>query len=322
MKKIILTFLFSFAVLQLVHAQWTASGTNIYNSNSGNVGIGTTAPASKLDINGGLAIKGLIVNDTQTLSIPADGTYVIASGTRIKGTYTITFEATPRIQTVVLLANGTHYDSNSSLSILSNTSYGGNVAMSNFRFVFNSDNSTIYLIFDIANRNGGVAATAHFDGTGYYVPNWGGTLPPSPINVGVYPLVVNMGNVLIGQTFQNNPAYKLDVAGSVRANQITVNVTGADFVFDPSYKLTPLATLEEYIVKNHHLPEIISAKQMQTDGLNVGDNEVKLLQKIEELTLYMIDKDKQLSDQELEIKELKLEMEQLKQGTKVLINSK
>jgi len=105
------------------------------------------------------------------------------------------------------------------------------------------------------------------------------------------------GNVLIGQTTQVNASYILDVNGSVRANAVTVNATGADFVFAPSYKLLSLPELSNFIQKNHHLPEIASAKEMQTNGLNVGDNQIKLLQKVEELTLYLIEKDKQLSDE-------------------------
>jgi hypothetical protein len=109
--------------------------------------------------------------------------------------------------------------------------------------------------------------------------------------------ITGNGNVLIGKTTLTNSIYKLDVAGAIRANQIVVNTTGADFVFAPSYRLTPLYVLKTYIDKNHHLPEIPSAAQMQNDGLNVGDNQTKLLQKIEELTLYLIEKDKQLKEQ-------------------------
>ena len=105
------------------------------------------------------------------------------------------------------------------------------------------------------------------------------------------------GNVLIGEKTQVNTAYKLDVNGNVRANQVVVNTTGADFVFEPAYHLFPLADLKKYIDQNHHLPEIASAKEMQTDGLNVGENQIKLLQKIEELTLYAITSDKQINDE-------------------------
>ncbi|WP_179413726.1 hypothetical protein HDF19_13270 [Mucilaginibacter sp. E4BP6] len=82
------------------------------------------------------------------------------------------------------------------------------------------------------------------------------------------------GNLLIGKTVpQTNSAYKLDVGGNVRANAITVNTSGADFVFDPVYKLMPLVDLSKYLNANHHLPGIASAKQMQADGVNLGDNQ-------------------------------------------------
>lgn len=106
------------------------------------------------------------------------------------------------------------------------------------------------------------------------------------------------GNVLIGKTSQTNTGYILDVAGNVRVNQIVVNTTGADFVFSPSYRLHSLSFLKKYIDQNHHLPEIPSAKQMQAKGLNVGDNQVRLLQKVEELTLYLIEKDNELKDEQ------------------------
>jgi len=112
------------------------------------------------------------------------------------------------------------------------------------------------------------------------------------------------GNVIIGKTSQLNSAYMLDVAGTERANSIIVNSTGADFVFNPSYHLFSLADLEKYIQANHHLPEIPSAKEMQADGLNVGDNQIKLLQKVEELTLYLIEKDKKEKEQDATIKKL------------------
>jgi hypothetical protein len=132
------------------------------------------------------------------------------------------------------------------------------------------------------------------------------------------------GNVLIGQVSQTNSSYKLDVAGPVRANQVTVNTTGADFVFDSTYKLLPLSKLSEYIQANHHLPEVAPAAEMQKNGLNLGDNQTRLLQKVEELTLYIIGqndelqrKDQQLQQQALMLKELdarlrKLEKDQAK----------
>lgn len=104
------------------------------------------------------------------------------------------------------------------------------------------------------------------------------------------------GNVIIGQASQFNPAYILDVFGTERANAIVVNASGADFVFDPAYKLRPLSFVKKYIDLNHHLPQIASTKQMQEAGLNLGDNQMKLLQKVEELTLYTIAADNQIKE--------------------------
>jgi len=108
----------------------------------------------------------------------------------------------------------------------------------------------------------------------------------------------SMGNLLIGKITQGNPSYLLDVSGSVRANAVVVNTDSSDFVFEPTYKLNSLTWIPKYIKQNHHLPEIQSAKEMQTIGMNLGENQTKLLQKIEELTLYLIEKDKKEKEQE------------------------
>lgn len=112
------------------------------------------------------------------------------------------------------------------------------------------------------------------------------------------------GNVLIGKVTQTNANYKLDVAGNVRANKVVVNTTGADFVFDPSYDLIPLPALGKYIAEHRHLPGIKSAAEMQQEGLDVGENHTKLLQKIEELTLYIIELNKKVTEQEKKINAL------------------
>ncbi|MEO0556475.1 MAG: hypothetical protein AAF149_25055, partial [Bacteroidota bacterium] len=96
------------------------------------------------------------------------------------------------------------------------------------------------------------------------------------------------GNVLIGKTSQSNTSYKLDVAGKVRANEIVVNTNGADYVFGEDYKLKSLDEVETFINENNHLPGIPSAAEMQGQGMSVGELNTKLLEKIEELTLYLI----------------------------------
>lgn len=102
-----------------------------------------------------------------------------------------------------------------------------------------------------------------------------------------------------------NPQYKLDVVGTIRAQEIIVENTGADFVFADDYQLRPLSEVKAFITENKHLPEIQSAKEMQENGVSVSELQTKLLQKIEELTLYLI-------EQEQTIQELRQEVEQLK----------
>ena len=109
------------------------------------------------------------------------------------------------------------------------------------------------------------------------------------------------GYIGIGTT---SPQHKLDVRGVIRANEILVNtVSGADYVFDKSYDLRPLSEVQSYIQQNKHLPEIPSAAEMQEKGVNMNELQMQLLQKVEELTLYIIQQEQRI--QELESKIVK-----------------
>jgi hypothetical protein len=86
----------------------------------------------------------------------------------------------------------------------------------------------------------------------------------------------------------DNPQYKLDVNGTMRAKEIIVETGWADFVFSGEYKLPGLNEVKSYITKKKHLSGIPTENEIKEKGVNVGDMQVKLLQKIEELTLYTI----------------------------------
>ncbi len=92
-----------------------------------------------------------------------------------------------------------------------------------------------------------------------------------------------------------NPTSKLTVAGNINSREVKVSVdAGADFVFEKDYALPSLQEVEKFVTENKHLPEIASAKEMQKEGINLSEMNIKLLQKIEELTLYVIEQNKRI----------------------------
>lgn len=107
------------------------------------------------------------------------------------------------------------------------------------------------------------------------------------------------GNVGIGVT---NPQNKLDVNGIVHAKEVKVDLTGwADFVFEKDYHLPTLEEVEKHISDKGHLPNIPSEKEVLANGLSLGENQKLLLQKIEELTLYVIEQNKKIKNLESKI---------------------
>ncbi len=154
----------------------------------------------------------------------------------------------------------------------------------------------------------------------------------SKFNVNKILITSRTGNIGIGKESSSN--YKLDVAGTIRAdeikvediaatniqlegniaaNQITVKANGntADFVFSNTYNLKDLVEVENYIKTHKHLPDIPSAEEMEASGVNLAEMNKLLLQKVEELTLYSIQQAEKLKELE-NIKEQLKEMEVLK----------
>jgi hypothetical protein len=76
-------------------------------------------------------------------------------------------------------------------------------------------------------------------------------------------------------------------------------------VFEKNYSLLPLSDLEQYLEQNQRLPNIPSAAEVEENGLDLGDMQSKLLQKIEELTLYILQQEKKVLDLQNQINELK-----------------
>jgi hypothetical protein len=113
------------------------------------------------------------------------------------------------------------------------------------------------------------------------------------------------GYVGIGTT---SPDAKLAVKGQVHAQEVKVDLNGAvapDYVFEKDYKLTSLEEIKNYIDQNKHLPEVPSAKEMEKNGVQLGEMNMLLLKKIEELTLYQIEANRKIEILQREIQNLK-----------------
>jgi hypothetical protein len=102
--------------------------------------------------------------------------------------------------------------------------------------------------------------------------------------------ITSAGYVGIGTTM---PTYPLSVNGTIQAKEVIVNTGWSDYVFDPSYRLAPLSEVAAYVEANHHLPGMPAAGEVAARGIGVGEIESKLLAKIEELTLHMIEADRE-----------------------------
>lgn len=99
---------------------------------------------------------------------------------------------------------------------------------------------------------------------------------------------------------------RLAVKGSILAKNLRITqLNWADYVFDKDYKLMPLHKVGEYIAENKHLPGIPTAGTIMQQGLDVGTGQTMLLQKIEELTLYLLEQNKKIEQQQREIEALK-----------------
>nr|WP_315030834.1 cell wall anchor protein [uncultured Chryseobacterium sp.] len=165
----------------------------------------------------------------------------------------------------------------------------------------------------------------HMDNDNAIDPNSDTTTPNSPKITRVrfsdavhksLMVLFNTGKVTVGtDQYDNDPNFIFYVSKGIKAEQVKVeNPSGngwADYVFKKDYKLRSLEEVEKHISQKGHLPNIPSAKEVEKNGINLGEMDAKLLEKIEELTLYSIEQNKQLKSQSEEIKELKEQIQKL-----------
>lgn len=135
-------------------------------------------------------------------------------------------------------------------------------------------------------------------------------------------LVANNGNIGINTTdgtawtLASSP-YKLAVGGKVIAESVTVKLQAnwPDYVFKPGYTPMPLSVVSAFIAENHHLPELPTEEEIQKKGLDLGEINKLLTKKVEELTLYLIERDAKEKEQDERLKKLEKRIDDL---TKIL----
>jgi hypothetical protein len=118
--------------------------------------------------------------------------------------------------------------------------------------------------------------------------------------------ILPTGQMGIGTGINSLGTFKLAVEGKIGAREVQVTNVNPwpDFVFKPTYQLLPLLEVEKFVKQNNHLPGVPSAEDVK-DGIELGKMNAILLQKIEELTLYLIEIQKQYENLKQELQSIK-----------------
>jgi len=279
---------------------WVPSGADM-SYTGGNIGVGTTTPTSPLHINGGVIGTGLSGYSTRWSF----------TGSQNGMTAGLVSPNYPYLQGY-RNASGTE----SAEPLLLNP-FGGNVGIGT-----TAPAAPLHIIGSVGTGISGYSTRWSFSasqngmtaGLVSYLPYLQGYRndgAESGTNLLLNPFG---GNVGIGT---KTPQSALAVNGTITAKEVVVTLTGwADHVFNSDYKLMSLNELEKSIKTDRHLPGIPSADEVKKNGVSIGDMQAKLLQKVEELTLHVIEQNKKLENLKTENETLKKQMAGLQQNVK------
>nr|WP_321485517.1 hypothetical protein [uncultured Draconibacterium sp.] len=337
MKKVLIFILLIASVSIVEGQQWNGSSdVNGDINRNGNVGIGTSNPSQKLDVNGFLNVGGTAY------------TRMVFAYNNWSGSHGILFNAYPSSPFV-----------NGNLESLGNTKFANDVG--NYSggagavMFFGNGGVMDFLISPLStgkdndiewgdpklriSRNGNIgigtsAPTQRLEVNGNitarssdYVQMSVDQTDAGKISVGVTSGTAD-GFIGVSTNASFNPNLKFLLGGSekmritskgdaviygkLEAKEIKVQLQPtADFVFDEDYDLKEISEVELFINKNKHLPDFPSGKEIRENGVNLGQMDAKLLQKIEELTLYMIEQNKRIEKLENENSELMRKVKKL-----------
>ncbi len=304
------------------HAQWTDNGTNLTTTDK--VGIGTVSPLFNLDIKTNNTYEGnnLYFGDRRFYLAGITGTgsqmyggLILNNLTSIHGglrslEFSVgnnNFSSISNPENKILSIQSTGRVGIGSgemiakypLDIKTNSGYEGNNLYFGDRRIYlagiTGTGKQMYGGFVLINEGSGVRSLNIVAGNNDF------STDKNPENVIMK--IKSSGKVGIGT--DDTGSHRLAVDGSIGAREIKVEASGwSDFVFYEDYELRTLEEVERHIEEQGHLPQIPSENEVIENGINLGEMDAKLLQKIEELTLYLIQQNKQLQAQQEKIDEL------------------
>jgi hypothetical protein len=267
-----------------------ARSNSLYVDDGGHLGLGTSTPSAEIHS---------VYGDTPTLRLDQDG----SSGW------------TPQIWDV---------SGNESNFFIRDVTHASRLP---FRIKPSAPTNSIYVDSDGDLGFGTASPTGHLElartGLGYTyfrITQTGNTVPSADMTLtsgatqtggsGSYRINLVDGD---GYEMEIDDQGRLTVRGGYYVNTTALNVP--DYVFSEDYNLRPLDEVQEFIADKGHLPEMPSAQEIEKSGLNMTDMQMRLLQKIEELTLYTLEQERaiqKLKEQENTIVQLKQEIALLK----------
>lgn len=303
---------------------WNTLGNNIINSNSGNVGIGNNAPTNKLDVkttaNGVVSTYSLSAgefgygvigrSDNKGIGVlgeaylgSAVGGYFIADGagphTALKAETlgggvggTAAYFNAPGLSGKAIIVNEGNVGIGEPSPIEKLHVNGGSVKIgANAVWATATDDKFLKIGDGPYVSIGEVGGDDLMEVRGKQITIRSNPATSFPFSAPAGNVLIPNGNVGIGTI---NPTFKLSVNGTIRSKELRINTGWADYVFEDSYKLMPLTEVEKYIKANKHLPDIPEASLLQKEGVDVSAMQTKMMAKIEELTLYLIEANKQI----------------------------
>ena len=240
------------------HIHLKTLGGNVYLSETGLFGIGDTAVGYSFNVQGASRLYG----NTDVI-----GAFTASGNTSLGGTLAVG-------NNFSVLSNGNVYATSLSLG-------GG---------LFANSSGTLQVGNDIAVGLTHISSTLGFyRANSFNLSNDGNLTLAGALTAG--------GNIVGSGTIRVGNGFFCDAQGNMKVKELRVTLTDwPDFVFGDGYRLAPLTEVEDYISENGHLPQMPSAAEVEENGADLGEMNRLLLQKVEELTLYVIDLQKQIEE--------------------------